>query len=90
MTIGNNVDIGWMTTLAIGQKVGIGNNVRIAGRAFMAGYSGHPINAERRALGEPDDDNQVGDIILEDDVWLATGVTAQDKRQIEHGERGFE
>lgn len=123
MTIGNNVDIGWMTTIAIGQKVGIGNNVRIAGRAFMAGYPGHPINAERRALGEPDDDNQVGDIILEDDVWLATGVTvsagvtigrgtivaagsvvtknlpanvlaagvpAQVKRQIEHGERGFE
>ena len=27
-----------------------------------------------RALGKPDEDSQVGDIILEDDVWLATGV----------------
>ncbi len=75
LTVGDNVDIGWQTTIAVGGRVEIGDNVRIAGRAFLAGYPGHPINAADRALGLPDTDDQVGDIILEPDVWLATGVT---------------
>jgi len=75
LLIGNNVDVGWMTTIAVGQKVLLGDNVRIAGRAFLAGYPGHPINAEDRAKGLPDLEDQIGDIILEDDVWLATGVS---------------
>ena len=53
----------------------IGNNVRIAGKAFLAGYPGHPIDAVKRAAGYPDNDDQVGDIIIEEDVWIATGVT---------------
>ena len=75
LIIGNNVDVGWMTTIAVGSKVILGNNVRIAGRAFLAGYPGHPIDAEDRAQGLPDTDDQVGDIVLEDNVWLATGVS---------------
>lgn len=75
LVIGDNVDIGWMTTIACGTRVIIGNNVRIAGKAFFAGYPGHPMNAEQRALGFPELDEQAADIILEDDVWLATGVS---------------
>lgn len=75
LTLGNNIDIGWMTTIAVGTRVEIGDNVRIAGRALLAGYPGHPINPEARALGAPETDEQVGDIILENDVWLATGVS---------------
>jgi len=75
LTVGDNVDIGWMTTIAVGDHIFIGNNVRIAGRAFLAGYPGHPINAKSRAQGLPETDNQVGNIVLEDDVWLATGVS---------------
>jgi acetyltransferase-like isoleucine patch superfamily enzyme len=75
LRIGSNCDIGWQTTIAVGTLVSIGDNVRIAGRAFLAGYPGHPLDAARRAAGEPDDDDQARDIILEDDVWLATGVT---------------
>ncbi|WP_411991153.1 acyltransferase [Agarivorans sp. DSG3-1] len=75
LRIGNNVDVGWQTTIAVGSKVTIGNNVRIAGRCFIAGYPGHPLNAEQRAAGLPEKDEQVGDVILEDDVWLATGVS---------------
>lgn len=73
--VGSNVDIGWRSTLAVGTRIQIGDNVRIAERAFLAGYPGHPMNAEDRAAGLPDLDDQVGDIILEDDVWLASGVT---------------
>ncbi|MBY6188478.1 acyltransferase [Marinobacter hydrocarbonoclasticus] len=74
LTIGDNCDIGWQTGIAVGTEVRIGNNVRIAGRSTLAGYPGHPLNAQRRARGEPDDDHQAGPIVLEDDVWLATGV----------------
>ena len=75
LRIGGNVDIGWQTTIAVGRDVIIGDNVRIAGRALLAGYPGHPLDAVARAAGLPDTQDQVGDIVLEDDVWLATGVT---------------
>jgi acetyltransferase-like isoleucine patch superfamily enzyme len=75
LSIGNNVDISWQTTIAVGTVVSIGDNVRIAGRGFLAGYPGHPINPQARAQGKPDDESQAGDIVLEDDVWLATGVS---------------
>jgi acetyltransferase-like isoleucine patch superfamily enzyme len=75
LTLGDNVDVGWQSTIAVGTQVVIGNNVRIAGKAFIAGYPGHPINAVDRAAGLPDLDRQAGDIIIEDDVWIATGVT---------------
>lgn len=74
LLIGDNVGIGWRTSISVGKSISIGNNVRIAGDCYLAGYPGHPINAKLRALGKPEKDSQVGDIILEDDVWLATGV----------------
>lgn len=75
LTVGDNVDIGWMTTIAVGHQIILGNNVRIAGRSLLAGYPGHPLNPIDRAQGLPELDEQVGDIILEDNVWLATGVS---------------
>jgi acetyltransferase-like isoleucine patch superfamily enzyme len=75
LEVGSNVDIGWQTTIAVGTRVVLGDNVRLAGRCFLAGYPGHPLDAERRAAGLPCDPDQIGDIVLEDDVWLATGVT---------------
>lgn len=75
LVVGNNCDIGWQTTIAVGTRVVLGDNVRIAGRAFLAGYPGHPLDAADRAAGLPDHDSQCGDIVLEPDVWLATGVT---------------
>ncbi|GLT18916.1 acetyltransferase [Vibrio zhanjiangensis] len=75
LIIGNNVDIGWQTTIAVGKQVVISDNVRMAGRAFLFGYSGHSLNAEQRAAGAGDKDQDVGSIILEKDVWLGTNVT---------------
>lgn len=75
LIVGDNVDIGWQTTIAVGSLVHIGHHVRIAGRAFLAGYPGHPLDAAARREGRPETDDQVGEIRLEDDVWLGTGVT---------------
>lgn len=74
LIIGDNVDISWRTSISVGNTIILGNNVRIAGDCYLAGYPGHPINAKLRALGKPEENSQVGDIILDDDVWLATGV----------------
>ena len=74
LIIGDNVDISWRTSISVGNTIILCNNVRIAGDCYLAGYPGHPINAKLRALGKPEENSQVGDIILDDDVWLATGV----------------
>ncbi|REL28006.1 acyltransferase [Thalassotalea euphylliae] len=74
LVVGDNVGIGWRTSISVGQNIVIGNNVRIAGDCYLAGYPGHPVDAKARAKGLPDTDDQIGDIVLYDDVWLATGV----------------
>ena len=75
LIMGDRCEIGWQTTIAVGTKVVLGNNVKVAAGCFLAGYPGHPQDPVRRALNMPDDDNQIGPIVLEDDVWLASGVT---------------
>lgn len=75
LIVGANCGIGWQTTIAVGRRIVLGDNVRIAGRALLAGYPGHPIDAADRAAGRPDTEDQIGDIVLENDVWLGTGVT---------------
>ncbi|MDX2319661.1 MAG: acyltransferase, partial [Moritella sp.] len=75
LVIGNNVDISWQNNIAVGGDIILEDNVRLAGRVFLAGYPGHPINAQDRAAGLADHESQVGSIILKRDVWLATGVS---------------
>lgn len=75
LQVGNNVDIGWGGSIAVGSLVQIGNNVRIAGEVHLSGYPGHPINAADRAAGQPASADQIGDIVIEDDVWIAGRCT---------------
>ncbi|MCE2570750.1 acyltransferase [Motilimonas eburnea] len=75
LIVGDNVDIGWMTTLAVGSQIILEDNVRIAGRAFLAGYPGHPLDNAMRAAGMPDTPDQVGKIHIKNGAWLATGVS---------------
>ncbi len=75
LDIGDNVDIGWQSQISVGTRIVIGDNVRLAGRCMLAGFPGHPMDPAARAAGAPDTDDQIGDIVLERDVWLATGVT---------------
>ncbi|MDI4668057.1 acyltransferase [Pseudoalteromonas shioyasakiensis] len=75
LIIGSNVDIGWQNAFSVGRKIVLEDDVRLAGRVFLAGFPGHPLNSERRALGEPDDECQVGDIIIKQGAWIGTGAT---------------
>ncbi|MGY5612706.1 acyltransferase [Vibrio brasiliensis] len=85
LLIGSNVDIGWQSTIAVATRVVIGDNVRIAGRAFLFGYSGHSLDPELRAQGHGDECRDIGDIVLEHDVWLGTNVTVCPNVTIGHG-----
>ena len=85
LIIGDNVGIAWRTSISVATKITIGNNVRIAGDCYLAGYPGHPINAKLRAQGKPEHDSQVGEITLEHDVWLASGVKVMPGVTIGHG-----
>ena len=75
LTVGDNVDLGWDSNIAVGRNIEIGNNVRLATGVYLLGYPGHPLDAEARAAGAMDTDDQVGDIVLEDDVWLGSRAT---------------
>ncbi|CAH0529968.1 acyltransferase [Vibrio hippocampi] len=74
LLIGNNVGIGWQVTISVATQVVIEDNVRIAAGCQLFGYSGHPIDARDRAAGMPDEENRVGSIVLQHDVWLGSGV----------------
>lgn len=75
LVIGNNVDIGWQNAFSVGRTIILEDNVRLAGKVFLAGFPGHPIDAQLRASGAADFEEQVGDIIIRDGAWLGTGVT---------------
>ncbi|MDA1378995.1 hypothetical protein PCI56_02925 [Plesiomonas shigelloides subsp. oncorhynchi] len=42
--IGDRCHIGWQTTIAVGRKVILGDDVYMAGKVFLAGFPGHPLN----------------------------------------------
>ncbi|MGO0306248.1 acyltransferase [Endozoicomonas acroporae] len=75
LRIGNNVGISWQNEIFVGDQIEIGDNVRLAVKVRLVGYPGHPVDPAARAQGKPDTDDQVGSIIIQDDVWLAAGVT---------------
>ncbi len=75
LKVGDNVGISWQNEIFVGRKIEIGDNVRLAVKVRLVGYPGHPTDPVDRAKGLPDTDDQVGDIIIEDNVWLAAGVT---------------
>jgi acetyltransferase-like isoleucine patch superfamily enzyme len=75
LIIGNNVDVGWQNAFSVGTKIELQDDVRLAGRVFLAGFAGHPLGNKARALGLPDEDHQAGDIVIKQGAWLGTGVT---------------
>jgi len=75
LIIGDNVDVSWQSTLAVGTHIIIEDNVRLAAKAFLAGYPGHPLDPVARAKGLADTPAQIGPIHLKRDVWLGSNVT---------------
>ncbi|MEI4551624.1 acyltransferase [Pseudoalteromonas spongiae] len=75
LIIGNNVDVGWQNAFSVGTKIELQDDVRLAGKVFLAGFPGHPLNCAERAKGKPDLPEQAGDIIIKQGAWIGTGAT---------------
>jgi acetyltransferase-like isoleucine patch superfamily enzyme len=75
LIIGNNVGLEWGSSIAVGTRIVIKDNALIAPNSRFYGHPGHPIDARDRAAGKPPTPDQVDEIVIEEDVWLATGVT---------------
>jgi acetyltransferase-like isoleucine patch superfamily enzyme len=75
LSIGKNVDIGWQNTLCVGTKIVIEDDVRLAAKVFLVGFPGHPLDCNARAAGAPDNQDQIGDIIIKRGAWIGTGAT---------------
>ena len=54
LIIGNNVGISWQNELFVGNKIILGDNVRLAVKVRLVGYPGHPVDAAKRAAGLPE------------------------------------
>ena len=83
--IGDNCDVGWGSTISVGTKIVFGDNVRLASEVALVGYPGHPFDPIARAKHAPCTEDQIGDIILEDDVWLGQGVMVTPNVRIGRG-----
>lgn len=71
MSIGDRSYIGYKTTITIGEKLIIGNDVLIASNCYIAGCYGHPTSPNERR--EKKAEANLGTLIIEDNVWIGTG-----------------
>lgn len=74
LLVGRNVTLGWRNVIAVGTRVEIGDNVLLSSDVHIAGYPGHPLDADARAAGRPDTDGQCGEVVIGEGVWLGAGV----------------
>ncbi len=75
LMIGSGVSIGWRTDILVGDNVVIEDGAQIASRVRLMGYSGMALTPEIYATGLHDAMEQHGDIIIQENVWLADSVT---------------
>ena len=73
LTIGDRTEIGHMTSMSVGKSITIGNDCLIAAGCFIADNGGHPLNPQRRLNREPVSQDEIGPIIIEDNVWIGKG-----------------
>jgi acetyltransferase-like isoleucine patch superfamily enzyme len=74
LELGNNTAIGYQTVILVGEKVTIGSHVMVANRCFIAGADNHhPDPIKRRT--EPEPKSSLRSLVIEDDVFVATGST---------------
>jgi acetyltransferase-like isoleucine patch superfamily enzyme len=74
LEIGDGTRIGYQTVILVGERVTIGRHVMIANRCFIAGADNHhPDPIKRRT--EPEPKSSLRPLVIEDDVFVATGST---------------
>jgi len=75
LEIGDNASIGHRCELIVGDSISIGRHVRIAGRASLNGFDGHPQDPFARARDEPPGPDGIGSIKVLDHAWIGFDAT---------------
>jgi acetyltransferase-like isoleucine patch superfamily enzyme len=74
IAIGEGSYVGHRCVLRAGTGISIGRHVLVASNTLLSGDPGHPLDAlERRT--EPAPQASLGEIVIEDDAWLAYNVS---------------
>lgn len=70
LQIGNNVTIGYGTTISVAQSVVLENNVLIAANCYITDNDEHPLDPIRRAKREAVSLTQIKPVKIESNVWI--------------------
>jgi acetyltransferase-like isoleucine patch superfamily enzyme len=74
LELGDYTHIGYQTVILVGERVTIGKHCMIANRCFIAGADNHATDpVKRRTEAEPK--SALRPMVIEDDVFVATGST---------------
>lgn len=73
IVIGDGSYVGHRVVFRAGRGITIGRNVKIASNVVLAGDPGHPMDPIARRT-EPCPVEMLGEIVIEDDVWIAEGA----------------
>lgn len=82
--IDDDTYVGHRCVLRAGTKLVLGKHVLLASNVLLSGDPGHPLDAiERRT--QPAPASELGEIVIEDDAWLAYNVTVVGSVRIGRG-----
>jgi acetyltransferase-like isoleucine patch superfamily enzyme len=88
LRIGNRTFIGGGCQFSVARSIVIGERCLLAGGVYIQDHDGHPLEARRRAAGEPSPAESIRSVQIGDDVWIGTdafilkGVTIGDRSVI--------
>lgn len=75
LAIGDNSFLGHDCSFRVAASVRIGQNCLLARGVSVADFDGHPLDAARRREHEPTPPEQIGDVVIDDDVWIGARAT---------------
>lgn len=70
IVIGNDVYLGFESTLSCADRITIGDRVLIAHFASIYDNNNHPIDPGARAANQPIGKEDIAPVVIEDDVWI--------------------
>ena len=91
LVVGDGTFLGHGCALGAADSVEIGKRCLVAAGTIIRDFDGHPVDAARRAGGEPTPSEGIRPIIIGDDVWLGAramvlkGVTIGDRSVVAAG-----
>jgi acetyltransferase-like isoleucine patch superfamily enzyme len=74
LVIGSNVTVGYQCEINVGCRMNIGSNVLIATGVKIFDNNSHPVDSIRRRERLAMTLDDVGPVVIEDDVWIATNA----------------